>query len=293
MAANLARRRNGWNQNVRVDRWSLKEPQWHSIRANTLSPGSRANLTWDTDLYDLRWATGATLVVDFADWPAGGGCFMPNAHGVSGQLVAQSAEYAACLGLGAYEPGDDQAFTFHGVTMDLTWSRAAAERAGGPQRGDVWQCASGPLNILAVDAPKMAWGSRYDAANAHSLQTLARKTLLVYQVARELGIKQVYSGLLGAGPRFGSRPLALLLHMLLLPDGVELKLHFPILSTCSTYNVRVMEARLAVIVENMLGDLREHGVSTMAEALRVILTWKLATSHCDLDILGEGRFQGN
>ena len=244
-----------------------------------------------SELYDLRSEAGPTLVVDFADWAAAAsvGCFAP---GVSGQLVAQSAEYAACLGLGTYEPGDNQAFTFHGVTVDLSWSRAAAARPGGPQRGDVWECRSGPLTIIAVETPTMASESRYDVANAHSLVALARKTLLVFQVARELGVRQVYSGLLGAGPRFGSRPLALLLHMLLLPDGMELKLHFPILWTCSTHNVRRMERRLAEIVEHMLGDLRELGVSTMAEALSVILTWELFSSHNDFDILGEGRFDG-
>ena len=96
VAAKLARRRNGLNQNVRVDRWSLQEPQWHSIQANTLAPATRANLAWVADLYDLRGATGATLVVDFADWHVGGGRFTTNAIGVSGQLVAQSAEYAEC-----------------------------------------------------------------------------------------------------------------------------------------------------------------------------------------------------
>ena len=177
--------------------------------------------------------------------------------------------------------------------MDLSWSRVAAAREGGPQGGDVWECRSGPLNIITVDAPKMAWGSFYDEENEHSLQTLAKKTLLVFQVARELKLTSVYSGLLGAGPRCGSRPLAMLLHMLLMPDGVELKLHYPIMWTRSTYGVRRMEERLALIVENMLDELRQKQVSTMGDALREILTWRLATSHFDFDILAEGRWEAN
>ena len=231
-------------------------------------------------------------MVDFADWTAGGGCFFPNAPGVSGQLVAQSAEYASCLGLGTYQPDGDEAFTFQGVAMDLSWSREGWP-FGGPKGGGVWECRTEPVTIITVDVPKMAWGSFYDEENAHSLQTLAKKTLLVFQVARELGVTSVYSGLLGAGPRCGSRPLVMLLHMLLMPDGVDLKLHYPILWTRSTYTHGLMECRLANIVENMVDNLREREVSTMAEALRVILTWGLATSHYDFDILGEGRFEGN
>ena len=240
-------------------------------------------MTCYRDHYDLRGATKETLVVDFADSYAGGDSIMPNAPGVSGRLQALSAEYAACLGLGRYEPGDDQAFTFRGVTVDLSMTRA----------GVMWKCLSGPTNIITVDVPKMPWGSSYNKKHSHSLLTLAKKTLLVFQVARALELKSVYSGLLGAGPRCGSRPLAMLLHMLLMPDGVELKLHYPILWTRSTYTLRRMEDRLANIVENMLESLREKKVSTMGEALRVILTWELATSHGEFDILGEGRFDGN
>ena len=78
-----------------------------------------------------------------------------------------------------------------------------------------------------------------------------------------------------------------------MPNDIEIKLRHPIMWTWSTYTVQRMEGRLACIVDGMFADLREKQVSTIGDALRETLTWRLATSHYDLDILGEGRWEGN
>ena len=292
-AANRARSRDASNAHVRIERWVLEDANWQSIRANLGHPGQRTNLELCPDIYDYRFAEEGTLVVDFADRHVGGGCFTSEAFGVSEQLVAQSAEYAVCLTHGKYELGDDDAFTFQGVAIDQWWPREAAAREGWLRWQDVGDFCSKPLTIIAVNAPNMVSEWAYDETNAQSLQSLAKRTLLVFKAADVLGVPSVYSGLLGGGAYCGNRPLALLLHLLLKPDNTVLKLHHPILWTWSTYTVQCMEARLTCIVDGMLAELRNKRVVTLGDALNEILKWRLATSHCDRDILAEGRWQEN
>ena len=137
----------------------------------------------------------------------------------------------------------------------------------------------------------MRRAGRYGHGNEHLLRALAKKTVLIFEVARQLGAPSVYSGLLGGGAYRGNRPLAMLLHFLLQRPDTELKFHHPILSSFSPRSVEFLEKRLKGIVDGMLAELRARGVATLGDALQVIVSWGLPTSHDDGDIVNESRWQ--
>ena len=208
-------------------------------------------------------------------------------------MVAQSAEFTLCLRAGRDWIGENEACTYEKVHMDTWWPLGAAARKGWFHWTEVLERPSQPLNIIAVDAPCMRHESKYDRYNEQLLRTLAKKTVLIFEVAQHLLAPSVYSGLFGGGAFRGNRPLAMLLHLLLQRPDTELKFHHPILSSFSPRTVEFLEKRLKGIVDGMLAELRARGVATLGDALQVIISWGLPTSHDDCDIVKESRWQEN
>ena len=171
--------------------------------------------------------------------------------------------------------------------MDIWWSREQAAHKGSVDFDLVQKCPSKPFTIIAVDAPMMKWKKEYNDAD---LKMLAKKTILIYEVARHLKAPLVCSDLLGGGAYRGHRPLTLLLHLVLQPHGCSshLKFHHPIFEEFSGYAVSQLEQQMLSIADKMLEVLREKAVATLQGALEEILSWGLWTSNIDSDILQIG-----
>ena len=273
--------------------WSVRGDAWLQTALNLQPRLERLYLECVADVYDYREAPGGTLVVDFACKSVGGSC-VGGGFVQEEQMVAQSAEFTLCLRAGRDTIGENEACTYEGVHMDTWWSRGAAARKGWFHWEQVLERPSQPLNIIAVDAPSMRHESKYDRYNEQLLRTLAKKTVLIFEVAHPLGAPSVYSGLLGGGACRGNRPLAMLLHLLLQTHDTDLKFHHPIFWACSPpYSVGFLERRLTCIVDGMLAELRYKAVATLEDALQVIISWGLPTSHDDCDIVKENRWQEN
>ena len=170
-----ARRRKRRQAEVVITRWRLEDQSWLGIAVDLAPRGHRKNLTLCPVLYDYQSVAKGTLVVDFVARHVGVGCSTWDGSALSEQLDAQSGEYAVCLTDGAYELGDDDAFTFQGVTIDQCLPRGAAAGEGWVRQEDVVGCCSKPLTVIAVNAPNMVGVWAYDENNAQSLQSLAKK----------------------------------------------------------------------------------------------------------------------
>ena len=167
--------------------------------------------------------------------------------------------------------------------MDIWWSREQAAHKRSVDFNLVRECPSKPFTIIAVDAPRMQGKVKYNDAD---LKMLAKKTILIYEVARHLNAPVIFSGLLGGGAYRGHRPLTLLLHLLLQPHGCSshLKFHHPIFEAFGDYAVSQLEQTMLSSADKMLEVLRKKNVATLQDALKVIFSWKLCTSNCDRDI---------
>ena len=172
--------------------------------------------------------------------------------------------------------------------MDIWWSREQAAHKRSVDFNRVEERPSKPFTIIAVDAPRMKRKKEYNDAD---LKMLAKKIILIYEVARHLNAPVIFSGLLGGGAYRGHRPLTLLLHLVLQPHGCSshLKFHHPIFEEFSGYAVSQLEQQMLSIADKMLEVLREKAVATLQGALEEILSWGLWTSNCDSDILKIGR----
>ena len=195
----------------------------------------------------------------------------------------QSADFAVFLKAHQERLQEDGACTYEGVHMDIWWSREQAAHKRSVDFNRVEECPSKPFTIIAVDAPRMKGKKEYNDAD---LKMLAKKTILIYYVARHLNAPVIFSGLLGCGAFRGHRPLTLLLHLLLQPHGCSshLKFHHPIFEAIGDYAVSQLEQNMLSIADNMLEALRKKDVATLQDALKEILSWRLCTSNNDSDI---------
>ena len=115
-------------------------------------------------------------------------------------------------------------------------------------------CHSKPLTILAVDAPVMSDKDFYDE---EAVMMLAKKTWLVMEVAQQLRVPRIFSGLLGGGAFRGNRPLVLLLHLLLQDDPVCVLFHYPIFRNFSQWTIEKLQDEVLTQADNMMQTLRD------------------------------------
>ena len=184
-----------------------------------LQPRSqRGSFSCVPGIYDYQAAPEATLVTDFASARVGGGCF---GHGFvqEEQMVMQSTDFAARLHMSRELIRHKQAVSYEGIHMDVWWDREACGFKEQLPYSAIQPRQSQPLTIFAVDAPNMKHKQMYDQGD---LLMLARKTALIFATAEELNAPLIFSGLIGGGAYRGSRPLALLLHLLLHRDTVSI-----------------------------------------------------------------------
>ena len=170
------------------------------------------------------------------------------------------------------------------IHFDIWWSREAASKKQDIRIEDIISKVSKPVTILAVNAPHMKKG--YDET---SMYMLARKIYLIFEVAKKLRSPIIYSGLLGGGAFRGSRPLVLLLHLLLHRHDcpADLRFHLPIFRSFSDVPTEELERMVEEGAFQMLDALRdsEPRPTTLREALDIILTWRPELSQDDRDLL--------
>ena len=263
--------------------WQLhgQSNDWLSCPINLTPRKDRAIFTCFPDVYDLRYAPTNTLVVDFANRHVGGGCFS-SGFVQEEQLVMQSLDLAARLA--AHRPylNWNDAVTFEGVHFDAWWPREVAALKSDIPHHAVQPRTSQATTVIAVNAP-VVW-QHYNAA---SLQMLACKIALVYVAATRLRSPVIYTGLLGGGAFRNNRPLILLLHLLLQPHGNQcaVEFHHPIFWSYGFLPAGRLEQSLLDRADILLYTLAQANVGTVGDALDLIETWDLPTSHNDLDLL--------
>jgi hypothetical protein len=278
----------GHNKDTDVDsiHWRLHGGQWLQKRVNLVPRRERRSFQCSADVYSYRGLPPHTLVVDFANRRVGGGCF-GNGFVQEEQMVAQSSDFAARLLKKRDILGPSDAIAYRGVHMDVWWPRSAAAKKDMLQQAEVVDCHAGPLTILAVDAPRMvARGRGAPSYNWSTLGMLARKVMLIYEVAEQLGSPHVLSGLLGCGAFRNNRPLVLLLHLLFQPSDQERLLHFhhPIFWSFCDLSTDALEQGILDRADDYMEQLQRRNVTTVEEALHVLLEWQLPLSEGDSDL---------
>ena len=263
--------------------WVLhgQNTDWLSSPINLLPRKDRAIFLCQPDVYDMRYAPARTLIVDFANRHVGGGSFS-SGFVQEEQLVMQSLDLTARLA--AHRPllNWSEAVTFEGIHFDAWWTREIAALKADIPLPEVRSITSPPMTVIAVNAPVVH--RRYDAA---SLQMLACKIALVYAAAIKLHSPVIFTGLLGGGAFRNNRPLVLLLHLLLQPSHVHcaVEFHHPIFMAFSYLSTAQLEQAVLDRADILLHALVLEGVHTIGDALDVIESWNLPTSHHDLDLI--------
>lgn len=264
--------------------WTVRSDEsWLQTRLNLQPRSERSYLKCVADVYNYQDTPAGTLVVDFANSRVGGGCF-GGGFVQEEQMVTQSTDFAVRLKSSRELIKENSACTYEGVHIDIWWTRENAAQKNALDISAVQECCSNPLTVIAVDAPVMRGIGPYDL---QALQTLAKKTFLVFKVARRLSAPCIFSGLLGGGAFRGNRPLILLLHMLLQPsqDAIHVRFHNPIFWSFSSFSIPELERAMLIKADDMLEKLREKGVTTLLDAFGEILSWQLPTSQDDRDIV--------
>jgi tRNA A37 N6-isopentenylltransferase MiaA len=225
-----------------------------------------------------------TLVVDFANKHVGGGCFS-GGFVQEEQMVAQSVDFAVRLHKDRQSLSETQAMSYEGIHIDAWWPRDDAAKKERLDVSAIQPCASNPLTILAVDAPKLGH-KEARTYTRRQLEWLTRKILLIFSVAEDLQSPRILSGLLGGGAFRNNRPLILLLHLLLQPvdDRRPLLFHYPVFSTFCSDSSECLEQRILQYADAMLDKLRSSGVQTLRQALQRILELQLPLSNFDVDL---------
>lgn len=266
-------------------RWWLTD-LWRSRPVNLQPRQERRNFSWLPDVFSYQDLQPNSLVVDFANRFVGGGCF-GGGFVQEEQMVAQSTDFACRLHKAQEQDMDVlepfEALSYAGVHMDAWWSREAAERKEGLANEDIQARGSEPLTILAVDAPVMGGKVTYEK---EPLEMLARKVMLIFEVAEELQSPVVLTGLLGGGAFRNNRPLVLLLHLLLQPpdSGQEVRFHYPVFWSFCHLETTDLEERILEWGDRWLDHMRQAGVRSLADAIDVIDRLDLPTSQNDQDL---------
>lgn len=277
---------------AKVARWQERIPDvvttewtlWGNCldRPVNLQPRSeRPDFTCLADVYSYEGLPENSLVVDFANRHVGGGCF-GRGFVQEEQMVMQSTDFAAKLHQRRERIGRNSAISYQGMHIDAWWNRDAAAKKESMSWKDICPCSAPPLTILAVDAPHMRW----DGYTKDSLGWLAKKVLLIFEVAEQLDSPVILSGLLGGGAFRNNRPLVLLLHLLLQPFGSERRLlfHYPVFWSFCGEPIHVLEQSILSWADVYLQELRRREVRTLEEVLRFVLESGLALSHFDRDL---------
>lgn len=273
---------------VVTTRWSLSRDHWHSRPVNLQPRQERGNFNCLPDVFSYQDLEANSLVVDFANRYVGGGCF-GGGFVQEEQMVAQSTDFA-CRLYKAQEQDMDvlepfEALSYGGVHMDAWWSREAAERKEGLAHEDIQARGSEPLTILAVDAPVMGGQATYENQK-QPLEMLARKVMLIFEVAAELQSPVVLTGLLGGGAFRNNRPLVLLLHLLLQPpdNGQQVRFHYPVFWSFCHLQKTDLEERILDWGDRWLDRMRAEGIQSLGDAINVIYGLSLPTSQNDQDL---------
>ena len=180
-----------------------------------------------------------------------------------------------------------QAMTFEGVHFDVHWGKdACAPKIDMPPSAMRYR-QSLAMTVIAVDAP-------YLKANKYTYEEilmLARTIKMVYMVAIKLDCTMILSGLMGGGAYRGNRPLVLLLHLLLQPEGTQVPLvfHNAIMGSYGAATARMAEARVVQLAEEWRQKLAEDNACTVEDVVRFVYEDKISTSHDDADI-NDGRY---
>ena len=265
--------------------WSLGE-NWPNRPVNLLSRAQRADcFHCSNDVYMYEHLPANTLVVDFANRHVGGGCF-GKGFVQEEQMVVQSTDFAARLHSNRDYITENGAVTYEGVHIDAWWPRNAAAKKDQLGWDDIQALHSRSLTILAVDAPRMGRSRGYDR---WSLEMLAKKVLLIFEIARELQSPTILTGLLGGGAFRNNRPLVLLLHLLLQEqdDPPFVLFHHPVFWSFCGRPEAELEAEILRIADVHLAHMRQRGVRTLGEALDIVMDANLPLSQNDGDLVCE------
>jgi len=282
--ADIAREHGPKETNVQSYVWSIKGTEWLKCPVNMQPLEDRVRFfRCSADVYDYKDAPPNTLIVDFANRHVGGGCFS-GGFVQEEQMVMQSTDFAIRLHMNRELIGVKEAVAYTGAYMDAWWPRSQAALKDALDISAIESCPRGPFNILAVDAPVMR--PKMAEYCPKSLAMLARKILLIYEVASALDCPMIFSGLLGGGAFRNNRPLVLLLHMLLQPrEGQpEVVFHYPIFWSFCRRSIPDLEESVVSLAGDLMEKLRAQGVRTLDEALQLLLDWGLSTSQNDDDL---------
>ena len=281
-AASVARRQTR-EVDVVTTVWRLDGDAWLNRPVNLqsrLAREERAMFQCLPDVYSYNESPVEALVVDFANRHVGGGCF---ARGFvqEEQMVAQSSDFACQLKLRRPYIEYSAAISYDGIHMDTWWTRQAAAKKGGLAPGDIQDMPTGPFSILAVDAPHMRGGTY----SYSSLGMLARKVLLIFEVAEQKQSPAILTGLLGGGAFRNNRPLVLLLHLLCqTSDSPPVSFHNPILWSFCELRVEDLQDNILRQADQWMDELRTRGVRTLKDALEWVMERSLPLSINDDDL---------
>ena len=181
----------------------------------------------------------------------------------------------------------NEGVTFSGVHFDAWWSKETAAAMGTSlQFADILPADTGPMTVLALDAPPLRLAYGYDRA---SLSALVCKILLVYATAAKLDSPVIYTGLIGVDAVHNNRPLILLLHLLLEPprNTRPIIFHHPVLRTHGSFTASIHEQTILTRAVSYLATLRAARVRTVQDAIEHILAWQLPTSCQYRDLEGD------
>ena len=246
----------------------------------------RANFTCVANIYDHRSAPSNALFVLFTHKMVGGGCFRSGLR-LNEQLITQSQDLALRLYLTRPVLDWNEGVTFAGVHFDAWWSKDTAAALGTSVRpDDILSADTGPMTVLALDAPPLRLAYGYDRA---SLTALVCKILLVYATAAKADSPVIYTGLIGSDASHNNRPLILLLHLLLEPfrNVRPIIFHYPVLSMTGTIMASLQERTILTRAASYLEQLRAARIRTVQDAIEHILEWQLPTSCRDCDLAGD------
>eukprot|EP00931_Biecheleriopsis_adriatica_P047475 TRINITY_DN27373_c0_g1_i1.p1 TRINITY_DN27373_c0_g1~~TRINITY_DN27373_c0_g1_i1.p1 ORF type:complete len:483 (-),score=74.66 TRINITY_DN27373_c0_g1_i1:110-1558(-) len=269
--------------------WAVEGDRWLQQKVNLEPRQRRRAFRCIPNVYDYSSVPARTMVVDFANKKVGGGCF-GGGFVQEEQMVTQSMDFAVRLHKHRQTLAQHQAVSYEGVHMDAWWDREAAAMK---EHLDTWRIQhrqSAPLTIFAIDAPVMRGQQSYQQ---WSLHMLAKKLTLAFAVASELEAPLILSGLLGGGAFRGNRPLILLLRLLLQPFGDKQPVcfHYPVFWSFGNMDAQQLEQQLLVSADVLIEEMRKQNVETLDQALKIILTFGLALSEGDRDLVAQPEHQ--
>jgi len=271
---------------VTTTEWSLNADLWLRRPVNLQPRSEREDAGFfkcTPNIYTYDDKPANSLVVDFANAHVGGGCF-GGGFVQEEQMVAQSSDFACQLHQKRPYIRRSSAISYEGIHMDTWWSRSVAAQKGSFAEGDIQDAPSQPLTILAVDAPQMGRGRGY---GEDELCMLAKKVLLIFEVAEQMSCPVILTGLLGGGAFRNNRGLVLLLHLLCQKRDSQkvVYFHHPIFWSFCKLTEQELEENVKRSADAWLELLTAEKVTTLEGALRILLDSRLPLSNYDADLV--------